>query len=116
MSYSKPRTDVRKALEEALASGAQVKIEGAVLESKLEEVGYVKFLASDRIIFSRYKDGPPGTSTMLPGVPTMIGDIKTVSFWQEPGEPRNPSPDPEPVGDPPPKAGAPGKREKVPTH
>jgi len=107
MPYGKPRTDVRRALEEALVSGTQVKIDGAVLESKLEEVGYVKSLATDRVMFGRYKDG-------LHGVPTMLRDIRTVSFWQEPGEPRNPSP--EPVGDPPPKAGTPGKREKVPTH
>lgn len=107
MPFGRPRTDVRKALEEALSSGAHVKLDCCFIGGESEEIGYLKSLAEDRVIIGRNKDD-------LHGVPTMLVDIKTVSIWQEPGDSPRPHPDPEPVDSPSPKSGSPGKREKVP--
>ena len=107
MPFGKPRTDVRTALKEALSSGVQVKIKFRVFDNEYEDAGYVKLLAEDRIIFGRNKDDHHG-------VPTMLADITTVFFWDEPGEPRRPHPGPEPVDNPQPTSGSPGKEEKIP--
>ena len=108
MSFGKPRTDVLRALHEAQVSGVQIKIEGSVVYKKFEEVGWVKSILSDRVIFGRDKEGTKG-------VPYMFGDVRAVSLWEEPGDglPQS-NPDPEPVGGPPPKNLTPGKREKIP--
>ncbi len=108
MPFGKARTDVRKALEAALASGAWIKMHAVTLDgSEFRMEGYVNDLVEDRVVTGDDKESGHGLSTML-------SDIRSVSIWEEPGDSSGPDLSPEPVGGPPPKSMSPGKREKVP--
>lgn len=109
MPFGTPRTDVRKALEEALASRKKVKIIGNALGRSLPTICYVASLLGE---LAEFTDALIFSNRSRKWV-IVISHISSVSF-DESDEPPPPQPDPDPVGGLPPTRGAPGKREPVP--
>jgi hypothetical protein len=104
--YGKPRTDVLKALEEALASGVKVKVRLEAQKRAHEREGYVKGFSQSMIV-----ELVP-TAQEHVGITLALMGITEVSLWEEKDSPGSAAA-PVDSNPPPPKTG-PGKKEEVP--